>query len=277
MRGLARLALVVGLGVALIGPAATAQETRRMEALGAAGIDPEQETRDTPRDRARIAAVQDAVRRVALELVPEALRPVPEPEPEFEDPLDLGDLEGAEVEDPAEDAVPESPHAWLDAVLGTDPFVYATRFRVLEDRGVRPALLTPGFEMEYVVVMEVFLDEGRVRDRLAARGLLPEEVAEEHRVLEIELEVDSYAAYASLREILLSARGVHRAMATEMARGRVILAVETELDAEPLLTALIRRTPPELRVELLGVGDDHARMRVALAPLRANEDLEDLP
>ena len=250
-----RWGLLASLALTLLVPAVALANARRMEAVGAAGIDPEKDAQGTPRDRARHAAVRDAVRRVALELVPEELRPEPAAEP-----------------DPEAD-----PNAWIERALGSDPFAYATRFRILEDRGPRPALLTPDVEMEYLVVVEVFLDEDRVRERLAARGLLPEQVAEERNVLEIELEVDSYAAYEGLRQTLLAARGVHSVMPLEMSRGRVLLAVETELLAEPLLTALIRRAPPELRVELLGVGDDHARVRVDLAPLPANEDAEGLP
>jgi hypothetical protein len=216
--------------------------------VGAVGIDPEAQVSGTPRDRARFAAVRDAVRRVALELVPEELRPEVDPKAEKPD-----------------------PNFWIEQALGADPFDYATSFRLLQDRGSRPALLTQGVDTEYVVVVEVFIDEARLRDRLAARGLLPEELAEDRTTVEIDLEVTSYRAYERLRQALLEARGVHAAFPLEMSRGKVVLAVEADVGAEPLLAALIRRTPPELRIELLGVGDDHARLRVDWADVPANE------
>lgn len=248
MRSPCRRVLLLALLWMLALPAYAAPTARRLEAVGATGIDPSVQQTGTPRDRARFAAVRDAVRRVALELVPEDMRPVLDPP------------------DPEAD-----PNRWIEAALGDDPFAYATRFRILEDRGARRALLTPGVETEYVVVVEVFLDEVRLRDRLAARGLLPE-TSEERTTLTIEIEVDSHPAYEHLREALLAARGVHSALPLEMSRGRVLLAVEADLEPEPLLAGLIRDPPPELRVELLGVGDDQARLRVDWVEVPANED-----
>jgi hypothetical protein len=242
--------IVILAGALLLSlPGFAASDVRRMEAVGAVGIDPEAEVSGTPRDRARFAAVRDAVRRIALELVPEELRPKVDPKAEKRD-----------------------PNFWIEQALGSDPYDYAQSFRLLEDRGSRPALLTPEVETEYVVVVEVFIDEARVRDRLAARGLLPEELAEDRTVVEIDLEVSSYRAYERLRQALLEARGVHAAFPLEMSRGNVRLAVEADIGAEPLLAGLIRRTPPELRIELLGVGDDHARLRVDWAEVPANEE-----
>ena len=44
----------------------------------------------------------------------------------------------------------------LWAALGKNPLDYANRFRILEDRGERPALFTeiPGVSTEYVVLVE---------------------------------------------------------------------------------------------------------------------------
>ena len=224
-------------------PSFAASNSRRMEALGAVDVDSGRS--GTPRDRARFAAVRDAVRRMALELVPQDLRP---------------------------DGTEKDPEAWIEAALGKDPYSYATSFRILQDRGTRPAILTPDAETEYVVLVEVILDEARIRERLSARGLLPENSAQDRSSLEIEVEVGSYPAYQRLRETLLDSRGVHSALPLEMSRGRVLLAVEADVAPEPLLTGLIRRTPPGLRVELLGIGDARARLRVDWVEPAANEN-----
>ena len=79
-----------------------------MEAVGAVPLGAAAPRHSPPRDAALQAALSDAVRRVALELLPEL--------------------------DPGESAT------LLDEVLGLDPLDYATRFRILEDRGPRPAL-----------------------------------------------------------------------------------------------------------------------------------------
>jgi hypothetical protein len=237
--------LAVCLGLGLSGPAAA--EVRRMEAVGAVAID--SETGGAPRDRALRAAVRDAVVRVVLEFVD--TQAVPEP------------------------AAGEDPDAWIRPVVGDDPFDYASRFRILDDRGVRPALLTPGASLEYVVVAEVHVDEDRVRDRLRRRGLLAEAVAAPDRIaIRIEAEVESFQAYDELRRALLAQRGVDSATPVELRRGLAILEVTGDRDVDALVSGLMARAPEALQLEPLEVESGRVRLRAAW--LEAQE-LEPLP
>ena len=59
----------------------------------------------------------------------------------------------------------------MDETLGDDPFEYATRFRILDDRGVRRSMDADGkATSEYVVLAEVHVDAERVRERLQVVG-----------------------------------------------------------------------------------------------------------
>jgi hypothetical protein len=213
---------------------ASAGEIRRMEAVGAVPLDAAKSRSAPPRDAALQAALSDAVRRVALELLPEL--------------------------DPAES------EALLDEVLGLDPLDYATRFRILEDRGERPALFVedPGVETEYVVVVEVNVDVGRVRERLAAGGLLalPAGETRGYRLRLVIEELEDFRAYASLRRTLIEQVGVRSALPVEMERGRAVLELEADLEANELLDALMVAAPPELQIVPLAAERDSLTLRV---------------
>ena len=107
-------------------------ETRRLEVVGAVASDGPTPGDVPVREAALQAALTDGVRRVARQLLAE--------EGGSSSPLPLAD------------------------VLGGEPTAFAQRYRILEDRGERRALLvnTPGVSREYVVLVEVHVDVDRV-------------------------------------------------------------------------------------------------------------------
>jgi hypothetical protein len=199
-----------------------------------------------PRDAAISRALSEAVRRVALQLL--------------------------SAQDPAE----VEPR--LAAALEADPRLYISRFRILEDRGERPALFSDDAEArtEYVVVVEAMVVADRVRDALARAGLLSAPAGEAPLVrVSVEAEgLEDFASYRALRETLLEGVGVRSALPVELAPGRAILMVESELAGEALLEALVRSAPPGLTLTPLGIGPDRLQLRVALAPESAPAEPE---
>jgi hypothetical protein len=249
----------------LVAPAAALDdEVRRMEAVGAFPIDPNRAPRTPPRDAAVRAAVRDAVRRIARTLLP----------PDFVAPLGAEESEG--VQGDAPEVAPEEAldpgagdaaiEAWLDQVLGEDPFEFATRFRILDDRGVRPALLSGAAEAEkeYVVVVEVHVDVGRVQDRLRASGALAEPSGDEplFRVWLVAEGVDSFASYDALRRTLAATDGVRAVLPIELQRGRVEFEIDAEREIASVLDELLTVAPPNLRLIPLESHDDRVTVLV---------------
>ena len=83
--------------------------------------------------------------------------------------MDEFEEEMAEVEDLQAEA---EESAELQRILGNDPLVYATRFQVVEDRGEGPRLFGSDLDVdtEYVVIVSVFVDRDRIRERLTRAG-----------------------------------------------------------------------------------------------------------
>lgn len=231
-----RPVLALLLALLLAGPAARAADVRRMEATGVVGLDPDASWSTPPRDAALRRALSDAVRRIALEELP--------------------DLDPAEAEER------------LAPVLGDDPFVYATRFRIVEDRGERPALLVedPDVKTEYVVVVEAYVDADRVRERLAAAGLLdaPSGESGSTRVRVVVDDVYSYPAYAAIRAALVDGAGARSATPVEISSGRAVFDVVAEKGAPELLDALLDRAGPGLRIVPLETDQNELVLRVEL-------------
>jgi hypothetical protein len=227
-RGAGVLALALGLGLAL--PAGA--EVRAVEAVGAVPLDAAAPPVTPPRDAALHKALTDAVWRVALDELPD-----------FDAPTQ-------------EEA--------LAAALGDEPLDFATRFRILEDRGERPALFSedPEVEKEYVVVAEVHVDTERVRERLAGAGLLlvPSGEGRRVRVRVVIEDVESYASYMAVRT-LLEELGVRSALPLEMQPGRVVLDVDGHRTPEELLGDLLRAAPSNLSLEPLGSDAESLRLR----------------
>jgi hypothetical protein len=228
--------LLVALLVAL--PAAAA-DVRRVEAVGAVGLDPDGGWTTPPRDAALRRALFEAVAQVAWTEAP--------------------DLDPEESEDV------------LQSALGDDPFVYSTRYRILEDRGERRALLIqdPDVEREYVVVVEAYVDADRVRERLARAGLRapPAGDRETARFDVVVVGLDSYDVYAAVRTALVEGAGADSATPVELSRGRAVFAVEAADEPPAFLEALVARSGPQLTLVPLEADDETLVLRVELRDL----------
>jgi hypothetical protein len=233
VRGLA-LALLLSLAG---GSSAGAADLRETEVVGAVPLREDARPTTPPHEAAVTRALSEAVRRVALELV-------------------------ADPSDPQLDRK-------LSAALGNEPRAYVSRFRTLEDRGVRPALFSedPEARTEYVVMVTASVDADRVRDRLERAGLAtPAGEVERHRV-RVEAEgCEDFAAYRALRETLLTGVGVRSALPVELSRGHAVLDVDGELAGDALFEALRRAAPPRLTLTQLEVEAERLRLRVEWAP-----------
>jgi hypothetical protein len=212
----ARLAVALAAALGLAGGTSGAEE-RSVEGVGAAAVS----EGGSARDAALRAAIAEAVRQVAFELLPH---------------LD-----------------PAAAEAAVDQALAPDPRTLASRYRILEDRGEGPALLLqePGVEREYVMVVQADVDVARVRQRLERAGLLApsqSQAAAGQRLRVVLEDLDGYAAYMAVRT-LLEEIGARDAVPLEIERGRAVLEVETRSSPDDLLAALQRSAPPELRIE----------------------------
>ncbi len=218
--------------VALVAGTASA-ELVRVEAVGSVPLAAGVTGGSTARQAALEAGVREAVERAALDLASQA---------------------GAS-------ATTES----VRAALGSDLLLYASRFRILEDRGERAPLLeqSANAEREYVVTVEAFVDRARVRARLQQGGVLgaaPQPGA--RRALRIAFDgVDSYRLWARI-ERALGARGA-KVRPLEFARGRILAEVETEEDGGKLVGRLGSALSDTL--ELSSVGMDGETLLVAVA------------
>jgi hypothetical protein len=198
-----------------------------------------------PRDLAIQAGLREAVTRVAEELLIDA-EPV--------------DEEGAGSGDPRD---------VLDDVLEGDVVRYTNRFRILEDRGERPALFAdrPGAASEYVVVVEVQVDVDRVRGRLVEAGLLEGARGTEQVVVLIDLEgLRAWPAYVRVRDTLRDKVGVESVVPLGFERGRARLEVASALSGPELLDRLLRATPPDLSLQPLEAQGGVLRLQVAWTP-----------
>ncbi|MCG8591106.1 MAG: hypothetical protein MJE66_17580 [Proteobacteria bacterium] len=239
--------LATGLGVLLLLGAIAAPgwagEVRRLEAVGAVGLRGDGSPTGPPRDAAIQAALREAVTRVATEFLIDV---VPDENPDAE-----GD------EEPT-----------LEDVLGEDMVPYTTRFRILDDRGVRTALFSdePGVSEEYVVVVEVAVDVSRVQTRLVEAGLIEGPETETVRVpLQVE-GVELFGAYQALRDLLLGPVGARGVVPVEWERGRVALEVETDQASEILLARMLRASSDELDIQALAADEGPLRVRVRWTP-----------
>jgi hypothetical protein len=244
----------VGCAAMLLLATAAGAEVRRIEAVGAVPIyadRPEKRGAVAPRDGAIRKALREAVERVAEEFIADLPLSVFEP--------------GGEEPDVIEELGSEGPD--LEAVLGQKMVLYTSRFRVVEDRGERPALFAddPAVTSEYVVIVEVHVDVERVRERLVQKGIIPEGIAGgETQTLYLQVEgLTAYPAYEGLRAILLDDRvGVESVVAVEMRRGRTLLRLESEIGAAELLEKLRMLAPPEMKLVPLHVAPDRVHIAV---------------
>lgn len=215
---------------------ASGAEVRAVEGVGAVPV-PAGARSGSAREAALRAAITEAVRQVAFDLLPH---------------LDPAAAEPA-----------------VDAALGPDPRSFANRFRILEDRGEGPALLVqePGVATEYVMVVQAQVDVARVRQRLEREGLLVAagEGSIGRRLRVVIEDLDGYAAYTAVRT-LLDELGVRGAVPVELERGRAVLEVESRIEPEDLLASIVRSAPPELRIEPISADAAVITLRARFVP-----------
>lgn len=226
------IALLLALGLAWPDPAGA--ELREIEAVGFIPLDPAIPSRRSPRDAAMRRGVAAAVRRAAMEELP-GFRPEDE--------------------------------AALDEALGGDPMQFASRFRIVEDRGVQPALLgnDPAIETEYVVVVSVYVDVDRVKQRLTDQGLLsasPVGTSTQPSVYLVLEGLRSHDEYQAVRSLLIDELRVRSASPVMMERGRAILEVEADRTPRELLSALLGKAPDHLILTPLEIRGSQVSVRV---------------
>lgn len=225
-----RILTILCVAVCLTAAGATA-EVRRLEVVGAVPVDPDGEGAEAQRRAALEAALDEAVSRVARGL-----------------------LAGPEGEGPDLDLV---------EVLGesTD---YALRYRVLEERGERRALLVddPDVALEFVLLVEVHVDVDRVAARLEGAGLAATLGTGNSFELEL-LEVPSERAFSAVRRALLGQVGVDRVIPVELAPGRALLRVEAGGGSKRVVAQLLSANlGPGISVQSLGSAGGTVRLRV---------------
>ncbi len=234
-----RALLLAGLATLLVAGTAGA-EVRRIEAVGVVPLRAGSGTAGAV-DAAIQAALEEAVTRVARSFL-----------------MDVEPAESGEAQEPD-----------LEKVLGDRMVPYTTRFKVLDDKGLRPAMFAdaPRVKSEYVVVVEVFVDADRVQQRLIDAGLLRRDPLAD-AVDRVTLEVrglDAYGAYAAVRALIVERCGARTAVPLQFDRGVAVLAVDLPLDAGgagPLVDQLVALGPPQLRVRPLEVEEGRAVVSV---------------
>ncbi|MCP5040205.1 MAG: hypothetical protein GY944_04195 [bacterium] len=234
-------------------------DVRTLEAVGTVPISPTGQTAVVPRDGAVEAALREAVTRVAQEFMADRV---------FEEITDE-EVDAQLIGGGPDGEAPDEPNE-LDRILGDRMVPYTTRFRVIEDRGRRPALFAddPSVREEYVVIVEVQVDAARVRSRLVETGMIPagEEASVANEVL-LEIEgLTRYRAYLDFRQLLvgpLEAKGV---IAIEMSRGHTILDVETEVTAVEFLERLLTVAPAHIEIVPTHAGGNRVHVVVTWSP-----------
>ena len=151
------------------------------------------------------------------------------------------------------------------AALGNDPLIYASRFRILEDRGERAPLLEQGAgaQREYVVTIEAHVDRSRVRMQLQHAGLLGAEPQPGARhALRIAFDgVDSYRLWERIERALGARGGAVRPL--EFAHRRVVAELETEEEGGALVGRLGAALSDSLDVRSAGMDGETLLVTVA--------------
>jgi len=240
-----RTAIALTLASLALASAPLAAQEQKTQAVGVAPVTKED---PSPRDSALRAAVRVAVADAAVAMLPgNFVPPVP----------------------PSNDKSEREPNAWLAERLGDDPYAYVTRFRIVEDRGRRPAVFSAdhSVEFEYVVLAEVNLDLDAIRAKMERLGLVEHSARGPSREVTLVLEgLSSYPPLALVRKTLAHERGVHSVSPVEFTTGRAVLAVDTDEDAAALVERLNRRAPEGLHVVMIDQGPGRATVRVDWRP-----------
>lgn len=234
-----RAALVLAMALAS-GAGATAAETRMAQAAGVVPADPAAAAGAT-RDAALQAALAEAVLQVASGLLP--------------------------------GKTPEEAAPLVARALGGPPLEHVTRYRVLEDRGVRPRLLLedPSVSHEHALVVEAHVDVTRLRARLIQAGLLAAPApARPRRAVALTLEgLDSYAAYADARAQLARRLGGAEPVPMAFERGRARLVAVTDRDLAEVAADLAASGEGAWRLEVVSTEPDALVLRAVARPASA--------
>ncbi|MEE3326163.1 MAG: hypothetical protein VX252_02420 [Myxococcota bacterium] len=185
-------------------------EIRRLEVVGAVALHGRGHPRDTPKDRAVQEGLINGVTRVGADLLLEGLLLAGDPNTPAQPESPLPDLLAGTTltwESPVSLFMPaqELEMERVRKALGRDMVPYTRGFRILEDQGERPALFTqdPDAATEYVVVMEVQVEVGRVRQQLEKVGLIQSAPLNALTGIELELSgVREYALYQAILDLL---------------------------------------------------------------------------
>jgi hypothetical protein len=252
------LGLVLGLALtlaALDAHDAEAAEVVELEVVGAIPMDARARRNSIPKDRAIDEALWQGVSRVAAELIAE--NPFQPLEPDYDPDAPGGDGNAGDASDGGTEGDGGEPDDPIREALGNDMVPYTRSFKIVEDQGERPVLFTdnPDAATEYVVIMAVHVDVDKLKERLAAAGLLAQ--AEIEILTGILLEVrglTQYRGYQKLVELLQSeAVGAVAVSPRQLERGRALLQVEGEWGPEELLDRLLAATTPELTIVPISV------------------------
>jgi hypothetical protein len=153
---------------------------------------------------------------------------------------------------------------------------FAAAYRILEDRGERAPLLetSPGAEREYVVSVEVEVEQGKLRSQLTRAGVLAGPAAPGARqTLRIAFEgIDSYPVWKRVRRALAARGGAVQPL--EFSHGRVLAALETDESSGAVLDRLARALGEDFEVTPIGSEGDAVRVAIAR---RVPPDAPELP
>lgn len=258
-----RAAILLALSGFLQAPVAAARDVVRVESVGVVAVRPDSVS---PRDAAVHKALLEAVRQTAEDLLAARVGD------------GFGDGPGG-AEDLESEAV---GRAELQRILGNEPLEYATRFQVVEDRGEGPALFgsDPNVETEYVVIVSVFVDRDRIRERLTRAGIALVPVGQEPRIQSrlILEDLGEYWVYAEIRRVLLEELKMHAATPREFSPGRAVLELSAAQLPSEFLGSLQRSVSDQMNLVPLSVEADEMRLRVEVFDHRPpDERLEEDP
>jgi hypothetical protein len=241
------LGVLLALGSLLQAPSAAARDVVRVESVGVAPVRPDSAS---PRDAAVRKGLLEAVRQTAKDLLATGVVDEFDEEMGEDQVLQAGSEEIDELQD----------------ILGNDPLVYATRFQVVEDRGEGPRLFGSDLDVdtEYVVIVSVFVDRDRIRERLTRAGILLTPPGQEPQIQSrlILENLGEYWVYAEIRRVLLEELKMRSVIPREMSPGRAVLELTASQSPREFLGLLRRSVADQMELVALSVEDDELRLRV---------------